>query len=87
MGGCSWGAGLGMPRRRGRGEDVAGRGCLHFCRWGKVPQRFFGEVGDWVGAPPHHFPNPAGSRAGAVTSRRLEVPGGGAGGGGRAGAL
>lgn len=57
-GGCSWGAGLGMPRRRGRGEDVAGRGCPHFCRWGKVPQRFFGEVGDRVGAPPIIPPTP-----------------------------
>lgn len=37
--------------------------------------------------PPYSPLSPAGSGAGAVTSRRLEVPGGGAGGGGRAGAL
>lgn len=55
---CGWGAGLGMPRRRGRGEDVAERGCPHFCGWGKVRQRLCGEWGaGWV--HPHSPPSPA----------------------------
>jgi hypothetical protein len=83
------GAGPGMPRRRGWGEvaRVLLAGDVPTSAGGRRSAR--GSAGKWGSewVHSHSPPSPAGSRAGAVTSRRLEVPGGGAGGGGRAGAL
>lgn len=85
---CVWlGGGAGDAAAAGEGRGCRRKGMSPLLRVGEGPPEALRGVGGRVGAPPFSPQPRAGSRAGAVTSRRLEVPGGGAGGGGRAGAL